>query len=113
MSTRKTALNADVKVRLTAAEKDVLRRTAARMRVDMSVWCRSAIVDALNNADRHRDDLLVYQQQLSLMTEHILRVRALLNADLVLRCADGGEQVAALANQLQSQWTGIGTDNDD
>jgi hypothetical protein len=77
------------------------------MHVDMSVWCRSAIVDALNNAQKHRDDLLAYQQQLSLMTDHIIRVRALLNADIASRYPDEGAAVAQAADALQARLTGM------
>jgi hypothetical protein len=110
MSVKKTGLNGELKVRLTSAEKDVLRRTALKTGVHMSVWCRSAIVDALTNEQQRRDDLMAYQKQLSLLTDHILRVRALINASIVHAHSEHVvAEISRTADALQSQLMGLET----
>lgn len=114
MSRKKTGLNGELKVRLTSAEKDVLRRTALKVGVHMSVWCRSAIVDALTNEQQRRDDLIAYQKQLSLLTDHVLRIRALVNASIVHAHSDDmAAEISRTADALQSQLMGVEMTNAD
>jgi hypothetical protein len=123
VSQRKDALNRDIKVRLTAVEKDLLRREAARMKVDMSVYCRSVIVDALTRSEQAQNDALMFQRQVLELLEHVIRIRALVNADLIARYPEedaggrGGQErmklddIIRLADDLQSRLDGEGDEH--
>lgn len=108
MTIKKTGLDADLKVRFTKAEKDQLRRVALRRGVDMSVLCRSVIVDYLTSSPEQREQIIAIERSLVDIMEHVIRTRSLVNADLLARYPDGPARrdVVAVADELQMTWTG-------
>ncbi len=108
MSRKKVGLSAELKFRMTDAEKDLLRRAAVRNGVDMSVYCRSVLVDHLINDPTQREQLVAFQQTVVSFMDHVLRTRALVNADLQHRYSDHDlATVVAMADDLQAAWTGV------
>lgn len=104
---KKVGLTTYIKVRLTQAEKDLLQKMSVSHGIDMSVYCRSVLVDQMTRDPKQREEMIAFQQQVVNLTEHVVRTRALLNADLVKRYGDNAGQVADLANELQAEWTGV------
>ena len=114
MSRKKTGLSSDIKVRLTEGEKDLLRRTSVRRGVDMSVLCRSVLVDFLTNDPTQREQMVAFEQTIVHMMAHVVRTRALLNADLQTRYRDDAlDQVVAVADSLELALTGVAVNDDD